>query len=283
MNDALFGTRKIVNLRGNLVSLDTPQVMGILNVTPDSFYDGGQFLQEKEILTRVGQMLDEGALIIDVGGYSSRPGAQEVPLSIEKERVSKATQTIMKEFPGAYVSVDTFRAEVAASALDEGACMVNDISGGTLDKDMFPLIGRSQVPYILMHMRGAPQSMQQMTSYEDVVREVAQYFSEKTQQLIHLGVRDILIDPGFGFAKTREQNYALLKNLSYFKVLNLPILVGVSRKSMICQTLGVTPGQALNGTTALNMAALMNGTSVLRVHDVKEAVEAVKLFKQLHP
>ena len=283
MESTLFQTKKTLNLRGNLISLDTPQIMGILNVTPDSFYDGGRYWQEKEVLAQVEQMLCAGALIVDVGGYSSRPGALEVPVSVEKERVTAAIRMIVKEFPKAYVAVDTFRSAVAVAAIEEGACMINDISGGTLDKEMFSLVGKTRVPYILMHMRGTPQNMQEKVSYDDLVKEVARYFAEKHQQLTGLGARDIIIDPGFGFAKTREQNYALLKNLSYFKVLNLPILAGISRKSMIYQTLGVTAEEALNGTTALNMAALMNGTSILRVHDVKEAVEAVKLYKQLYP
>ncbi len=257
--------------------------MGILNVTPDSFFEGSRLANEKAILTTAENMLSDGALILDIGGYSSRPGSLEVTAAEELSRVIPAIKLIKKEFPKAYLSIDTFRSQVAEAAVDSGACMVNDISGGALDSDMFDAISRLGVPYILMHMKGSPQTMTSETHYDNMITEMAQYFVEKYQVLKGLGVRDVILDPGFGFAKTRDQNYELLRNLGYFKTLKLPILAGISRKSMIYKKLEISPEEALNGTTAVHMIALMNGASLLRVHDVKEAVETVKLFKLTYP
>ena len=263
--------------------LDTPQVIGILNVTPDSFYKGSRVEKEWDIVTRAEKMLSEGALMLDIGGYSSRPGAEEISTGDELSRVVPAIELILKTFPGTKISIDTFRAEVAKQAVDAGACMINDISGGELDDQMFDTVAKLNVPYILMHMRGNPNTMTGLTNYESVIKEVAQYFGKKCRQLLEKDVKDIILDPGFGFSKTKEQNYDLLRNLGYFKMLNLPILAGISRKSMIYKNLEIKADEALNGTTALHMTALMNGASLLRVHDVKQAVETVKLFKLTYP
>ncbi len=283
IEDSLFSTKKTLNLSGNLVSLETPQVMGILNITPDSFFSGSRVQIEKDILDQAAKMVEDGALILDIGGYSTRPGADEVTQEEELRRVTDAIQTVRKQFEGVYISVDTFRSTVARAAVDSGANIINDISGGELDLEMFDTVAELDVPYVLMHMKGTPQTMSQMTQYESMVKEVAQYFSNKYRDLTSKGVKDIILDPGFGFAKTREQNYELLRNLGYFKTLRLPILAGISRKSMIYKKLEISPEEALNGTTALHMIALMNGASLLRVHDVKEAVEAVKLYKLTYP
>jgi len=251
--------------------------MGILNVTPDSFFDGGRHGDEKAILRQVEKMLNEGADFIDVGGYSSRPGAKNFQLSEELDRTIPAIRTIIKNFPQCIISVDTFRSEVARQAVHEGALMVNDISGGDLDEGMFQLISQARVPYILMHMRGTPETMKSLTNYENLLKEMVDYFSAKLNQLHQLGICDILIDPGFGFAKTVEQNFDLLKQLEYLQILRKPMVVGLSRKSMIWRTLETDAENALNGTTVLNTLALIKGASILRIHDVKEAVEAVKL------
>jgi dihydropteroate synthase len=268
---------KTVNLRGRLIDLSTPHVMGILNVTPDSFYDGDRFTTEDAILRQVGKMLAEGALMIDVGGYSSRPGAEDIPEKEELNRSVGAIKLIAKNFPTAILSIDTFRSEVARQAIAEGASMVNDISGGELDNQMFATIANLGVPYIMMHMRGTPQTMKGLTYYGNLIKEIAEYLQQKISRLETLGVQDILIDPGFGFAKTADQNFKLLNHLDYFKILEKPIVAGLSRKSMIWKTLGTNPADALNGTSALNMTALIKGANILRVHDVKEAVEVVKL------
>ncbi|KYG85025.1 dihydropteroate synthase [Roseivirga seohaensis] len=281
--DKIFQVKKTLNLRGNLVSLDTPAVMGILNITPDSFYSLGRQNTEKEILSTAENMLAEGALILDIGGYSSRPNAEDISTEIETDRISKALALIVKEFPEAYISIDTFRSSVAKVAIDQGACIINDISGGTLDTNMFETVTKLNVPYIMMHMRGTPQNMAQQTDYKNLLKEVILFFSERVEKLRILGVKDIILDPGFGFAKTAKQSYEILQNLDYFKGLRLPLLAGLSRKSMIYKTLGISAEEALNGTTALNMAALINGASILRVHDVKAAVETVKLYKSIHP
>ena len=283
IEDSLFHTKKTLNLKGNLVSLEVPAVMGILNVTPDSFYQPSRINREKELLTKAEQMLTEGATLLDIGGYSSRPGSTEVSVEDELSRVIPAIQAILKVFPEAYLSIDTFRARVAKAAFDAGACMINDISGGSLDEAMFDTVGDLDIPYILMHMKGSPHNMTEKTSYTNLIKDIVLYFSEKCHQLQEKGVKDIIIDPGFGFAKTADQNYELLRNLGYFKALRLPILAGVSRKSMIYRKLEISPEEALNGTTALHIMALINGSSLLRVHDVKEAVEAVKLFKLTYP
>lgn len=281
--DKIFQVKKTLNLRGNLVSLDTPAVMGILNITPDSFYSLGRQNTEKEILSTAENMLAEGALILDIGGYSSRPNAEDISTEIETDRISKALALIVKEFPEAYISIDTFRSSVAKVAIDQGACIINDISGGTLDTNMFDTVAKLNVPYIMMHMKGTPQNMAQQTDYKNLLKEVILFFSERVEKLRILGVKDIILDPGFGFAKTAKQSYEILQNLDYFKGLRLPLLAGLSRKSMIYKTLGISAEEALNGTTALNMAALINGASILRVHDVKAAVETVKLYKSIHP
>ena len=277
--DSLFQVKNTLNLRGNLESLDRPWVMGILNITPDSFYAASRMEQPRSLLDQAEKMLAEGAKILDIGGYSSRPGADHISEKEELERVVPAIRAVMQEFPDTYISIDTFRAEVARAAVGEGAAIVNDISGGNLDEQMYPTVAELKVPYILMHMKGSPQNMVKNTEYEHLVHEVYGYFSQKVGQLYSLGVSDIILDPGFGFAKTREQSYELLRNLGYFKHIKLPLLAGMSRKSMIYKELGTTPEEALNGTTALNMIALINGASILRVHDIKPAVEAVKLFK----
>lgn len=253
--------------------------MGILNVTPDSFYEGSRKQNEKSILLQAEKMLQEGADLIDIGGYSSRPGAAEVSEQEEWQRLEPAIRLILQHFPDAYLSVDTFRSGVAQKAVEAGACMINDISGGELDAKMFDTVGRLQVPYILMHMRGAPQNMKDLNNYDDLLNEIYDYFALKLNKLRALGVNDIVIDPGFGFAKNIAQNYELLQNIGYFSALEVPVLVGISRKSMIYKKLNISPAEALNGTTVLHTISLMQGASLLRVHDVKEAAEAVKLFK----
>lgn len=265
--------------------------MGILNVTPDSFYDGGRYADPDAALRQAERMLREGADILDVGGASSRPGADEVPPDEETRRVAPLVARLIREFPEAVVSIDTWRASVAEAAIDAGAAILNDISGGAFDPDLWPLLGRINrpqseggrglsVPYVLMHIRGTPKTMQLEPRYEDLITEVTDYFWEKIAALRALGVSDIVIDPGFGFGKTLAHNYELLRNLSLFAAhTRLPILAGVSRKSMICRLLGIAPDQALNGATALHMYALMQGAKILRVHDVKEAVETIRCFE----
>lgn len=271
-----------ININGSLFGLTTPLVMGILNVTPDSFYADSRKLGEEEIEKRVLQIVGEGASIIDIGAYSSRPNADDVPVKEEMERLRKGLEIITRVAPNVAVSVDTFRADVASMCVEEyGVAMINDISGGELDKDMFRRVAKLHVPYILMHMKGTPQTMQQEPHYEDLMREILFYFSVRTQQLKELGVKDIIIDPGFGFAKTLEHNYELMGHLEDFKVFEMPILVGISRKSMIYRLLGSTPDDALNGTTALNTIALMKGADILRVHDVRQAVEAIKIVEKM--
>lgn len=269
-----------LNLRGQLVSYTQPIVMGILNVTPDSFYDGGRYCKVDEISRRVDQIISEGAEIIDIGAYSSRPGAQDVTAEEEWSRLSQGLEIIRKRCPEAIISVDTFRADVAEkSIVDGGAAIINDISAGMIDAQMFPTVAKLGVPYILMHMQGTPQDMQNQPQYNDVTNEVILFLSEKVLKLRQLGVKDIIIDPGFGFGKTIEHNYTLLRNLDKFKIFDMPLLVGISRKSMIYKPLNITPQEALNGTTVLNTLALVNGASILRVHDVKAAVESIKLMK----
>ncbi|MCB0523760.1 MAG: dihydropteroate synthase [Saprospiraceae bacterium] len=272
----------VINCKGKLLDLGSPVVMGILNVTPDSFFDGGKYVKEDEVLARVEKMLLEGASIIDVGGASSRPGAEEVSAQEEVDRVVPVVASIHRAFPDAIISVDSWRAAVVESAVAGGASMVNDISGGRLDPELGPLLSRLNCPYILMHMQGKPNTMQANPQYENVVQEVLDFFIEKIAWLRSLGIKDVILDPGFGFGKTVEHNYDLLNNLHVFKaVLQLPVLAGISRKSMICKPLKVNPSAALNGTTALHMVALQQGASILRVHDVNEAVEVVELWKLL--
>lgn len=255
--------------------------MGILNVTPDSFFDGGRYNQGSTFLQQAEKMIHEGADFIDVGGYSSRPGAVDIPEEEELTRVIPAIQAITREFPTAKLSVDTFRSQVAHAAVNEGAVLVNDISGGQLDPKMFETVAALGVPYIAMHMRGTPQTMNQLAHYENLVKEVLDYFHRKIHELIAAGVNDVIIDPGFGFAKTVAQNFELLKNLNQLQILERPLLVGLSRKSMIWRTLEITPDNSLNGTSALHTIALIKGASILRVHDVKEAREVITLVSQL--
>lgn len=272
-----------INVRGRLFELSQPQVMGILNVTPDSFYSGSRMQTDAQIAARAEQIVEEGGTMIDLGAYSSRPGAADVSPEEELSRLSRALGIVRGLFSDVVVSVDTFRAEVARRCVEDyGADIINDISGGTLDEDMFPTVASLNVPYILMHMRGTPQTMQQQTDYKDVTAEVLRYFGEKVDRLHAMGVSDIILDPGYGFAKTLEQNYQLLSRQRVFEVLDLPVLVGVSRKSMIRKVLGCTPEEALNGTSVLHALALQQGTHILRVHDVKEAVETIKLVGMFH-
>ena len=253
--------------------------MGTLNITPDSFYQGSRKEQEGSILKEAEKMLSQGADILDIGGYSSRPDAADVDAEEEWQRVGKAIKLILQHFPEAAISIDTFRAKIARQAVNEGACIINDISGGELDKEMFATVAALQVPYILMHMRGNPQTMKAENQYTHLLHEIFDYFAQKVNKLRILGVNDIVVDPGFGFAKNIPQNYELLGNMSYFRVFGLPLLAGISRKSLIYKKLHVSPAEALNGTSVLNTICLMQGASLLRVHDVKEAVETIKLYK----
>ena len=264
---------------GELVDLTRPRVMGILNCTPDSFYDGGKYWDPYLALKQAESMLKEGADFIDVGGYSSRPGAADVPEDEERKRVIPFIEGLLEEFPEARISIDTFRASIAREALDAGAQLINDISAGHRDSGMLPLVAERQVPYIMMHMRGTPQDMTGQTDYKDLIPDILYYFSERLSEARQLGITDCIVDPGFGFAKTREQNFSLLKALPAFETLRTPVLVGISRKSMIYKTLGVTSEEALNGTTALHMLAIKGGAHILRVHDVKEAVQCVRLWE----
>ncbi len=257
--------------------------MGILNCTPDSFYDGGKYRDNDSILEQTEKMLNDGATFIDVGGYSSRPGAEHVTEEEEIKRMLPLTELLLKHFPDIILSIDTFRSKVAAACLDAGAAMINDISAGKLDEQMLPTVAKHRVPYIMMHMKGTPQTMQQQTTYNDLLVDIISYFSERINAAKALGIADIVIDPGFGFAKTLEQNYEVLQKLGLFKNLEHPLLIGLSRKSMIYKVLKTDAKNALNGTTALNMAAIMNGANILRVHDVKEAYECVKLAEELMP
>ena len=257
--------------------------MGIINVTPDSFYDGGETTHKDSILQQTEKMLSEGATFLDVGGYSSRPNAIAISEEEEISRVVPAIKSILDEFPKTLISIDTFRSQVAKKAVEAGACMVNDISGGSLDEAMFTTVAKMQVPYILMHMRGTPQTMTQQTDYNDITIEVIRFFSDQIAKARLAGINDIIIDPGFGFAKTKEQSFELLQKVELLKQLDAPILAGISRKSMIFKTLNISAKEALNGTTVLNTLALQKGTSILRVHDVKEAVECIKLTEMLTP
>jgi dihydropteroate synthase len=274
--DTFFKMKKFISCHGALVDFSTPQVMGILNLTPDSFYDGGKYKEEAEIIDRVRVMIREGASIIDLGAQSTRPGAVPVRADEEWQRLELPLKRIRQEFPSIIISVDTFYGRVAEKAVDGGANIINDVSGGS-DPEMFATIAKVKVPYVLMHIRGTPQTMQEDPQYENVVKEVMLYFSERIRELVLLGVHDVIIDPGFGFGKTLEHNYELLRNLDLFRILERPIMTGFSRKSMINKVINVKAAEALNGTTVLNTIALMKGASVLRVHDVREAVETIKL------
>ncbi|MCS2659444.1 dihydropteroate synthase [Bacteroides fragilis] len=273
---------KSLNVNGRLLDLSTPQVMGILNVTPDSFYAGDRSRTEAEIAARACQILDEGASIIDIGAYSSRSNAEHISPEEEMQRLRTGLEILNRNHPDAIISVDTFRAEVARQCVEEyGAAIINDISAGEMDEQMFPTVARLNVPYIMMHMQGTPQNMQKEPHYENLLKEVFMYFARKVRQLRDLGMKDIILDPGFGFGKTLEHNYELMAHLEEFGIFELPLLVGVSRKSMIYRLFGATPQEALNGTTVLDTVALMKGADILRVHDVREAVEAVRLIEKL--
>lgn len=275
-------TPLLINLQGELMDLSTPRVMGILNITPDSFYEQSRMQVDKDILTRCQEILDQGGDIIDIGAYSSRPGAQHISQEEEMTRLRHALELITKEFPQAHLSVDTFRADVARMCVEEyGVAIINDIAAGSMDDRMFETIAELKVPYIMMHMQGTPQDMQMNPSYEHMEQEVMKYFSEKVNQLYALGVNDIILDPGFGFGKTVEHNYEMLSWMEDFQTFGLPLLVGVSRKSMIYKLFGSTPQEALNGTTVLHTIALQKGANILRVHDVKEAVEAIQILDKM--
>lgn len=271
-----------INCKGQLIDLSQPKVMGILNITPNSFFDGGRYSSENEILAKVEKMLAEGATFIDVGAYSSKPSAEFVSEEEELDRIVPVVQLLVKYFPEILISIDTFRSEVARACIENGAAIINDISAGNLDDKMLEVIAQYNVPYIMMHMRGTPETMQSMTEYEDVVKEVLLYFSEKISQARSLGINDLIVDPGFGFAKTIAQNYEVMQKLELFHSLGLPILIGISRKSMIHKTLGITADEALNGTTVLNTIALTKGAHILRVHDVAAAMECVKLYQKMN-
>ena len=271
-----------INCKGLLVDLSAPKVMGILNVTPNSFFDGGKYKNETEILSQVEKMVVDGATFIDIGAYSSKPNAEFVSEQEEISRIVPVLDLILKHFPEAILSIDTFRGEVAKASIESGAAIINDIAAGNLDNNMFEIIAKYNVPYVMMHMRGNPQTMQTLTDYDDIVKEMLFYFSEKVAKARSFGINDLMIDPGFGFAKTVGQNYEVFQKMELFNMLELPLLVGVSRKSMIYKTLGTTIENALNGTTVLNTLALTKGAKILRVHDVKEAVECVALFNKIN-
>lgn len=270
-----------INCKGHLIDLDHPRVMGILNLTPDSFYDGGKYKSASQILGQVEKMLNEGATFIDIGAYSSRPEAIHISQDEELSRLLPVLQLVIHEFPEALISIDTFRSHVASEAIQSGACMINDISGGSLDEDMFSVIAKHQVPYVLMHMVGTPQNMQQNVHYEDLIKDIIFYFSQKVFELRKLGVNDIILDPGFGFSKTLDQNFELLQKLKLFSGMDLPILVGLSRKSMLYKLFDLDANSALNATTSANTIALMKGAGILRVHDVQEAMETITIFEKM--
>ena len=281
MKDTLFSVKKTLNIRGMLYVLDRPRIMGIVNLTPDSFYSKSRVKRDDAIKILVGTMLLEGADFIDLGGYSSRPGAAHVSEQEERDRILPAIRVILKNYPDTLISIDTFRSSIARMAYEEGASLINDISGGQLDEQMFKTISEIRIPYILMHMRGNPKTMDSLTVYDNLFKEMIIYFERKIKELNDIGVQDIIADPGFGFAKSLDQNYELLKNFTYFEVLGYPLLVGLSRKSMIFKLLEVQPSEALNGTTVLNTVSLLKKASILRVHDIKEAKEVIKLVAKL--
>lgn len=271
-----------INIEGEVMDLSSPKVMGILNTTPDSFYAGSRKQTLNSVLDTAEKMLVEGATFLDIGGYSSRPGAIDISVKEEIERIAIPIEQIKKEFPKAIISIDTFRSSVARAALDHGASMVNDISAGHLDSEMLSFVATQNVPYIAMHMKGTPQNMKDLTEYQDLIPECMSYFSNVLHECSKLGIKDVILDPGFGFAKTAEQSFRMLNQLDHFKKLERPLLVGISRKSMIYRTLNISADEALNGTTVLNTLALSKGASILRVHDVKEAIEVTKLINALN-
>ena len=270
-----------INCKGNLIDLSSPKIMGIFIVTPDSFYDGGSYKNEAEIISQVEKMLNDGATFIDVGAYSSKPGSEFVSEEEELNRVLPVIDLLLSKFPNVLLSIDTFRSKVAKQAINKGATLINDISAGMLDDNMLQTVAELQVPYVMMHMKGTPETMQSLATYKDVVKEVMFYFSERINAARKLGINDVIVDPGFGFAKTLEHNYEIMQKLDFFSILELPILVGISRKSMIYKLLETTPKEALNGTSVLNTIALQKGAQILRVHDVKEAQECIKIFTHL--
>ena len=272
---------KTINCKGKLIDLLTPKVMGIINLTPDSFYDGGKLDSEKEIIHQAEKMLKEGATFLDLGGYSSRPGANFVSETDELNRVLPAVKTLIKEFPNINLSIDTFRSKIAKTCIENGACMINDISAGLLDPQMLEVIANYQVPLVIMHMRGTPETMMLNTNYENLTNDILYFFSERISKARALGINDIIVDPGFGFSKKLDQNFELFNDLELFSFLNTPILIGISRKSMIQKTLNISATESLNGTTALHAIALQKGVSILRVHDVKEAFETISLLQNL--
>ncbi len=279
--DTFFNTKHTLNIGGRIIDLTEPKVMGILNLTPDSFYQGSRQQSEKELLDTAEKMLADGADFLDLGAYSTRPGADDISLEEEEERLLPAIRNLKKEFPNAILSIDTFRASIAEKAVNEGAHIINDISGGTLDDKMFETVGKLNVPYILMHIKGNPKTMATVNQYENMTQEIVFHLSERLKQLKACGVKDIVIDPGFGFAKNIDQNYQLLNQMDRLKMLGCTILAGLSRKSMIWKTLKSSANDALNGTTVLNTIALQNGANILRVHDVKQAKECIAIFKKL--
>jgi dihydropteroate synthase len=280
--NTVFQQKSTLKVRGKLLDLSKPKIMGILNLTPDSFYDGGRNNNLKDALKKTEQILTEGAEIVDIGAYSSRPGAEHISEETESDRLIPVLRAIVNEFPDAVLSIDTFRAEIANIAVNEGAGIINDISAGSMDNEMFQTIAKLDVPYIMMHMKGTPQTMASMNDYEDIVTEVCHYFTTRIQTLKKMGVNDLIVDPGFGFAKNLEQNYELLANLEHLKSTGHPVLVALSRKSMIYKLLETDSDNALNGTTAANTIALMKGANILRVHDVKEAIETLKIVNQIN-
>ena len=280
--EPFYARKKTITLDGRLIEIDHPMVMGILNVTSDSFYDGGKYVSNKAILKRAEKILEEGGEIIDIGAYSTRPGARDIPVLEEVDKLKSAVRMVRKEFPDAIISIDTFRASVARDIVNEtGPCIINDISGGTMYDKMFETVAELGVPYIMMHIQGTPKTMQQNPHYNDVVQEILMFFAERVQQLKLLGVKDVILDPGFGFGKSVDHNFELMNRLDSFGLFQFPLLVGVSRKSMIWKLLGTTAAESLTGTTTLNTVALMGGADILRVHDVKEAVETIKIYSKL--
>lgn len=273
---------KSINCNGTLIDVSAPKVMGILNITPDSFFDGGAYNNETAIISQVKKMLNDGAAFIDIGGYSSRPGAKHISEEEELSRIIPAIKLLIREFPNILISADTFRSTVAEQCIHNGACMINDISAGSMDTAMFSTISKLQVPYVIMHMQGTPQNMQSDPAYKNITQEIISYFSNEITELRSLGVNDIITDVGFGFGKTIAHNYELLKNLELFKSLDVPMLAGISRKSMVHKPLNITAKEALNATTSANTIALLNGANILRVHDVKEAAETIKIVELLN-
>ena len=281
--DTFFSYKPSINCGGSLLTFDRPLIMGIMNITPDSFYGGSRLGDTDRIREAAGRMLDDGASILDVGAVSTRPGAKEISEDQEMERLKPALETLRNSYPGAVISVDTTRSGVARKVVNEYQVdMINDISGGQTDQGMLETIAELKVPYVVMHMRGKPENMQEHTNYSNLLRELLKYFSERISILNTIGVNDIIIDPGFGFSKTVEQNFEILERLDAFHIFNLPVLVGLSRKSLIYKTLGISPAEALNGTTALHTVAVLKGASILRVHDVYEAAQVVKLLDNLN-